>query len=109
LRALRWGGATLDAETRFTPVLRSPDGRGAGSNNAGRVNDPGCERLAVASRLETDPAKRQVLVKAALQRARDHLLLLPLHRQAISWAARDNVDAVHRAGNVLDIALVRLR
>ena len=32
--------------------------------------------------------------------------VLPLHRQVIPWAARNNVEAVHRPDNWLEVAWV---
>jgi peptide/nickel transport system substrate-binding protein len=34
---------------------------------------------------------------------------LPLHRQVIPWAARSNVDVVHRADNWLEVPWVTIK
>jgi peptide/nickel transport system substrate-binding protein len=99
---LGWGGAITDAETTLTPVLRSQGEGGTGAWNFGRVSDAKLDELAAASSREPDPKKREALIKAALQRAKAEVLYVPLHRQVIPWAARKNVQVVHRPDNWLE-------
>ncbi|HET7794431.1 MAG TPA: ABC transporter substrate-binding protein, partial [Rhizobacter sp.] len=99
---LGWGGAITDAETIFTPVLRGRGEGGIGSWNFGGAKDAKFEELAAASSKEADPKKREQLIKAALKRHNELVLNIPLHRQVIPWAARANVDAVHRPDNWLE-------
>ena len=105
---LGWGGAVTDAETTITPVLRAYGEKGVGLFNYGRVVNPKFEELAKASGTEPDPKKREELVKAALREYTGQAHLIPLHRQVIPWAARTNVDAVHRADNWLEVAWVNV-
>jgi peptide/nickel transport system substrate-binding protein len=109
LYLLGWGGAVTDAETTITPVLRYPTDSGVGVFNAGRVRNETFEKLAVAQSQEADPKKREELVKAALREYRAQAHVIPLHRQVIPWAARSNVDAVHRADNWMEASWVTLR
>ena len=99
---LGWGGAITDAETTFTPMLRARGEGGVGSWNFGNAKDAKLEELAAASSKEADPKKREQLVKAALARHNELVLNIPLHRQVIPWAARANVEAVHRPDNWLE-------
>jgi peptide/nickel transport system substrate-binding protein len=99
---LGWGGSITDAETTLTPVLRSRGEGGVGSWNFGGYKDAKLDELAAASSKEGDPKKREQLIKAALKEHNDQVLHLPLHRQVIPWAARANVDVVHRADNWLE-------
>lgn len=99
---LGWGGAITDAETTFTPVLRARGEGGVGAWNFGNAKDAKLEELAAASSKEADPKKREQLVKAALARHNELVLNIPLHRQVIPWAARANVEAVHRPDNWLE-------
>jgi peptide/nickel transport system substrate-binding protein len=109
LYLLGWGGAITDAETTFTPVLRAPAENGVGLYNWGRVRNDKFEQLAVASSQEADPAKRELLVKAALREYLSQTNLIPLHRQIIPWAMRANIDVVPRADNWLEVAWVTKR
>ena len=51
-----------------------------------------------------DPAKHGVR-----QRVRENVYTIPLHRQMIPWAARANVDLVHRPDNVVETLWVRIK
>jgi peptide/nickel transport system substrate-binding protein len=97
---LGWGGAITDADPTLTPVLRNlqPTG-GIGSYNYGRSSNAKFDDLAARSSVEADPAKRKELVLAALTEWKEQVHTIPLHRQVIPWAARSNVNVVHRADN----------
>ncbi len=99
---LGWGGASTDAESTLTPVLRGPGEGGIGSWNFGRTRNAKLDELAAASSKEADPKKREQLIRAALKEHNAQIQNLPLHRQVIPWAARANVDVVHRADNVFE-------
>ena len=106
---LGWGGAITDAEPTLTPVLRGRGEAGVGSWNFGGAKDAQLEELAAASSKEADPKKREQLIKAALKRHNELVLNIPLHRQVIPWAARQNVEAVHRPDNWLEWRWVTLK
>ncbi len=106
---LGWGGAVTDAETTLTPVMRNPGEKGVGLYNYGRSRNDKFDQLALQSSSEADPKKREGLIRAALTEWREQFHTLPLHRQVIPWAARANVDAVHRADNWLEVAWVTVK
>ncbi len=109
LYLLGWGGAVTDAETTITPVLRYPTDSGVGIFNSGRVRNDKFEQLAVAQAQEADAKKREDLVKAALREYKAQVHLIPLHRQVVPWAARSNVEVVHRADNWLEVAWITIK
>jgi len=96
---LGWGGAITDAETTFTPVLHSPDAKGRGDWNWGSYQNKRLDELIDAQRVESDPAKRKKLIAEALAEHNAQIHHVPLHRQVIPWAMRENIRAVHRADN----------
>lgn len=106
---LGWGGAVTDAETTLTPVMRNPGEKGVGLYNYGRSTNAKFDQLAAQSSTEADPKKREALVKAALTEWKEQVHTIPLHRQVIPWAARTNVEAVHRADNWLEVAWVTVK
>jgi peptide/nickel transport system substrate-binding protein len=106
---LGWGGAVTDADTTLTAVMRSFADGGVGYYNWGRVKNDKFDQLAIASSAETDPKKREELVKAAVREYQAQTHLIPLHRQMIPWAARSNVDVVPRADNWLEVAWVTVK
>ena len=104
-----WGGSITDAETMMTPVLRNRGEKGVGFYNYGNWRNDKFDALAAQSSVEPDPKKREELIKAALREWRAQVNIIPLHRQIIPWAARSNVQAVHRADNWLEVAWVTLQ
>ncbi|MBL8305970.1 MAG: ABC transporter substrate-binding protein [Rubrivivax sp.] len=109
LYLLGWGGAVSDAESTFTPVMRSRGDQGVGYYNWGQVKNEKFDALALASATEPDAKKREGLVKAALREYLDQVHLIPLHRQVIPWAMRSQVEVVHRPDNWLEVAWVSVR
>jgi len=105
---LGWGGSVTDAETTLTPIYRTRGAGGVGQFNYGQVNNPKMDQLAAQSSHEPDPAKREALVKAAIKEHNEQVHHIPLHRQFIPWAARSNVEVVHRADNWLEWAWVKV-
>jgi peptide/nickel transport system substrate-binding protein len=104
-----WGGSTLDAEVTFTPIYRNRGAGGIGEYNRGNFKDDELDALAAASSKEVDPAKRRGLIKKVFLRENEQVHYLPLHRQFIPWAARTNVNVVHRADNWLEIQWVNVK
>ena len=99
LYMLGWGGAITDAETTLSPVLRNRAASGIGDYNYGNYKNAKLDEAAAASSKEPDAMKREALIKQALLAHNDEINHLPLHRQVIPWAARSNVNVVHRADN----------
>jgi peptide/nickel transport system substrate-binding protein len=109
LYMLGWGGSITDAETTITPVLRNRAGGGVGFYNYGNSRNDRLDALAAQSSNEPDAKKREELVKAVLREAQAQVQLIPLHRQIIPWAARSNVDVVHRADNWLEVSWITVK
>ncbi len=105
---LGWGGAVTDADIIMTPVLRNRGPGGVGLFNWGNVKDDKFDALVVAAGNEADAKKREALVKEALGEYEDQVHVLPLHRQVIPWAARSNVEVVHRADNWLEVNWIKI-
>lgn len=103
---LGWGGAVTDAETTLTPVMRNRADKGVGAYNYGNSKNDKFDAMAAATSVEPDPKKREGMVKAALAEFKEQVHTLPLHRQVIPWAARQNISVVHRADNWLEVAWV---
>ena len=103
---LGWGGAVTDAETTLTPVLRNAGEKGVGFYNYGKTKNDKADAIAAQSSTEADPSKRRELVKAALRDYREQVAVIPLHRQVIPWAARSNVNVVHRPDNWFEVQWV---
>jgi peptide/nickel transport system substrate-binding protein len=109
LYMLGWGGAITDAETALTPVLRSRAGGGVGDYNYGNYKNEKLDQAAIAASKEGDPKKREALIKQALLAHNEEVNHLPLHRQVIPWAARTNVNVVHRADNYVQFDWISVK
>jgi peptide/nickel transport system substrate-binding protein len=103
-----WGVPTFDSLYVLQSLLRTP-GQGADGNwNYGGYSNAALDGVIDRIKTETDPAQRQALVRQALKSAQDDVALIPLHHQVTPWLARNNVTAVHRANNLLDLRFVKL-
>ena len=105
---LGWGGAITDAQTILTPVLHSPDNKGAGDYNWGNYKNAKLDALIDAARTESDAAKRKQIIADAIAEHNAEIHHVPLHRQVIPWAMRHNVQVVHRADNWVETQWVRV-
>lgn len=106
---LGWGGAITDAETTLTPVLRNRGEKGVGAYNYGNYKNDKLDRAAAASSKETDPKKREALIKEALLAHNEEINHLPLHRQVIPWASAKGVSLTHRADNYLQYEWISVK
>lgn len=98
-----WGGTITDAEVIMTPVWRNRGDKAVGAYNYGNWRNDKFDALAAASSVEPDPKKREDLVKSALREFKAGLHVLPLHRQMIPWATRQNVTVQHRPDNWFEL------
>ena len=94
---LGWGVATFDAQYSLQSLVRTRTTGADGNFNFGRASDAQLDKLVDAMKTETDVAKRNGLIKEALQRARDEVLVIPLHHQLRPWAMKTSVTTLHRA------------
>jgi peptide/nickel transport system substrate-binding protein len=101
-----WGGAITDAETTFTPIYRNRATGGIGEYNRGNYKNDKLDAMAAATSKEADVAKRREMIKAVFREHNENVHHIPLHRQFIPWAARKNVNVVHRADNWLEVQWV---
>jgi peptide/nickel transport system substrate-binding protein len=94
---LGWGVATFDAQYSLQSLVRTRTSGADGNFNFSRVSDAKVDQLVDAMKTETDVAKRNGLIKEALQRTRDEFLFVPLHHQLRPWAMKAGVTTMHRA------------
>jgi peptide/nickel transport system substrate-binding protein len=97
LYMLGWGVATYDAQYMIQSLVRTRTSGADGNFNFSRISDPVVDRLTDAMKSETDTNKRNAMIKEALLRIKDEVLLIPLHHQMRPWAMKANVTTVHRS------------
>jgi peptide/nickel transport system substrate-binding protein len=94
---LGWGVATLDAQYTLQSLVRTRVPGGADGNfNFGGASDPEVDRLVDAMKTEMDSTKRNALIRDALIRTRDEVLVLPLHHPLRPWAMKTGVSTLYR-------------
>jgi peptide/nickel transport system substrate-binding protein len=97
LYMLGWGVATFDAQYTIQSLVRTRTSGADGNFNFSRISDPTIDRLTDAMKSEMDVAKRNAMIREALVRIKDEVLLIPLHHQMRPWAMKAGVSTVHRS------------
>jgi peptide/nickel transport system substrate-binding protein len=97
LYMLGWGVATYDAQYTLQSLVRTRTTGADGNFNFSRISDPEIDRLVDAMKTEVDVAKRNEMIRQALVRTRDEVLLIPLHHQMRPWAMKAGVTTIHRS------------
>jgi peptide/nickel transport system substrate-binding protein len=99
LYMLGWGGASTDAIFTLQPVLSTYNGKGDGDYNYGRYSNPKIDELTAKIKVDMNPEERLRFIHEALLAHNAQTNHVPLHRQVIPWASRNNVSVPHRADN----------
>ena len=97
LYMLGWGVATYDAQYKIQSLVRTRTSGADGNFNFSRISDPTVDRLTDAMKSEVDVAKRNAMIREALVRIKDEVLLIPIHHQMRPWAMKAGVTTVHRS------------
>jgi len=99
LYMLGWGVATYDAQYAVQSLIRTRTSGPEGNFNFGRISDAEIDRLSDAMKVEPDVAKRNAMIRDALVRIRDEVLVIPLHHQVRPWAMKTSVTTLHRSND----------
>ena len=94
---LGWGVATYDAQYSLQSLVRTRTSGADGNFNFSKASDKEVDRLVDAMKTETDVAKRNAMIREALIRTRDEVLVIPLHHQVRPWAMKQNITTIHRS------------
>jgi len=108
---LGWSPAqTYDVHNVFEALIETPNGTTKkGLFNVGGYTNPALDKLADAIEQETDKAKRDAEIAEATKLYVDDFAYIPLHQQALVWAARKNIDLVQRADNSFPLWYVNVK
>ena len=89
LTMIGWGDGTGEASYGLVNVLGSVDpAQGRGANNWGRYSSPAVERAIDEATSAFDDAKREAILRTAVQVVADDVAVLPLFHYQNIWAAR---------------------
>ena len=105
---LGWGVANFDAQYTLQSLVRTRTTGADGNFNYSRVSDPTLDRLVDAMKTETDVAKRNGMIREALIRTRDEVLVIPIHHQVRPWAMKQSVTTIHRADDRPEARFTRI-
>ena len=97
LYLLGWGVATYDAQYSLQSLIRTRTTGADGNFNFSKASDPTVDKLVDAMKTEVDVTKRNAMIREALIRTRDEMLIIPLHHQVRPWAMKPGVTTVHRS------------
>jgi peptide/nickel transport system substrate-binding protein len=96
---LGWVANTVDAHNVLYPILSSPGEAGRGQFNLGAYSNPKIDELTTKVASETDQKKRNEMIHEAIKLHQDDIGHIPLHQQALNWAAKKNIDVVQLPNN----------
>src|SRR5207248_11001219 len=82
---LGWGVQTFDGLYMLQSLVRTKTTGADGSFNQGRVSDKKLDDMIDQIKVETDPKKRDALLKESLEITRDQYDYVPLHYQMLPW------------------------
>ena len=109
LYMLGWGVATYDSQYMLQSLVRTRTSGADGNFNFSRISDATIDRLVDAIKSETDVAKRNAMIREALLRTRDEVLLIPLHHQMRPWAMKSGVTTLHRSDDRPEVRFTSVR
>jgi peptide/nickel transport system substrate-binding protein len=94
---LGWGVATYDAQYALQSIVRTRATGADGNFNFSKASDATVDRLVDAMKTEVDTSKRNAMIREALIKTRDEVLIIPLHHQVRPWAMKQGVTTMHRS------------
>ncbi len=105
---LGWTPSTVDAHNVLYPIMSTPGDGGRGQFNLGAYSNARVDELTSLVASETDDTKRNAMIREALRIHQDEVGHLPLHQQAINWAAKKNITLVQWPDNGMPWKFVKL-
>lgn len=98
---LGWTPTAYDAYSPLSSLMATPNDKGLGQFNLGSYSNARVDELTARVQSETDPARRNALIREAFQIHADEVGHIPLHQQALAWASTQSVSLVQLADNMM--------
>jgi peptide/nickel transport system substrate-binding protein len=105
---LGWTPSTYDADNVIRDHIASRSMKLSVGNSSGYSN-PRIDQLESQISQEMDAKKRQAEIDQVIKICQDDVCLIPLHQQAITWAARDNIQLTQPADDSFPMRWVRVK
>ena len=108
---LGWSpAATFDVHDVFMNLIQTPNTESKkGQFNPGSYSNPKFDALADKVQVETDVKKRDEMIAEATKIYVEDYAYIPLHQQAVIWAARKNIDLVQTSDNSFQLRWVKVK
>ena len=108
---LGWSpAATFDVHDVFMNLIQTPNTESKkGQFNPGSYSNPKFDELADKVQVETDVKKRNEMIAEATKIYVEDYAYIPLHQQAVIWAARKNIDLVQTSDNSFQLRWVKVK
>jgi peptide/nickel transport system substrate-binding protein len=103
-----WTTATAEPEGALVPLTHSRSAPGVGEYNFGGYANAKADAAIDKGRVEFDPAKRAAYFTEAMTAIDADAGFIPLVYRNIGWAMRQNVRALIRANDVMDLRFVNV-
>jgi peptide/nickel transport system substrate-binding protein len=96
---LGWTPDSYDAQNALYALIMTPSPAGQGLFNLGTYSNKRVDELSVAIASELDQPKRNAMIAEAFKIHSDDIGHIPLHQQALAWAAKKNIQLIQMADN----------
>ncbi len=97
----------LDGFSVLSAMLHSPQDK-FGTWNPGGYHNPEVDALTQAVDVELDEEARRAMMVEAFELAKADVAWLPLHQQPLSWGARDGIEIVQSADDLVRLWYVQI-
>ncbi len=105
---LGWTPATYDAHNVLYTLLGTRNGK-RGEVNDGGYSNPELDALIDRIGVETDAIKRNDMIHRSIEILQNDVATIPLHQQAIVWAAKQNIEVAQPADNSFQYRFVQVK
>jgi peptide/nickel transport system substrate-binding protein len=96
---LGWTPDSYDAQNAIYALLMTPAPSGQGLFNLGSYSNKRVDELGAQIASELDQTKRNAMIAELFKIHGEEFGTLPLHQQALAWAAKKNIELVQLADN----------
>ncbi len=106
---LGWTPGTYDAHDVLSALLATPNNSGQGQANLGAYSSARVDALTAMVQSETDPTRRNALIREAFDLHARDIGHLPLHQQALGWGMKKNIELVQLPDNMMPFKWVTVK
>ena len=106
---LGWTPSTVDSHDVLSAIMATPNDKGQGQFNLGAYSNPKIDELTLKIQSETDQKKRNDMIREAFKIHQDDVGHIPLHQQALAWAASKKVELTQLPNNYMYFKWITLK